>query len=79
MDRLPTLGFIHRPPFISFKDTDGKLLARPDQGLQALIAGWQRTLLTRPDTERVASPARMVTAAGDDTAQNGQFATVAKK
>lgn len=69
LDRLPTLGFIHRPTFVTMVDADGKLLTRRDQREQALQAGWQEALRSLPETERPAAPARLVAATGGDTQQ----------
>lgn len=69
LDRLPTLGFIHRPTFVKMIDTDGKPLTRRDQRERALQAGWQEALRSLPETERPAAPARLVAATGGNTQQ----------
>ncbi|WP_181373397.1 type VI lipase adapter Tla3 domain-containing protein, partial [Massilia glaciei] len=43
-DRLPTLGFIHRPTFVKFTDEHGKPLTRRDERNKAMQAGWQAAL-----------------------------------
>ena len=69
LDRLPTLGFLHRPTFVKMVDEHGKPLTRRDQRERALQAGWQEALRTLPETERAAAPARLVAATGGDTQQ----------
>ncbi|WP_176461076.1 DUF2875 family protein [Janthinobacterium sp. PC23-8] len=69
LDRLPTLGFIHRPIFVKMVDEHGKPLTRRDQRERALQAGWQEALRTLPETQRAAAPARLVAATGGDTQQ----------
>ncbi|GJI92306.1 type VI lipase adapter Tla3 domain-containing protein [Duganella hordei] len=68
-DRLPTLGFIHRPTFVKFTDEHGKPLTRRDERDKVLQAGWQAALLTLPETERAKAPALIVAATGDDANQ----------
>ncbi|OBV38637.1 type VI lipase adapter Tla3 domain-containing protein [Janthinobacterium psychrotolerans] len=69
LDRLPTLGFIHRPTFVKMVDEHGKPLMRRDQRERALQAGWQEALRTLPEAERPSAPARLVAATGGDTQQ----------
>ena len=69
LDRLPTLGFIHRPTFVKMVDEQGKPLTRRDQRERALQAGWQDALRSLPETERPAAPARLVAATGGDQQQ----------
>ncbi|CDG82448.1 type VI lipase adapter Tla3 domain-containing protein [Janthinobacterium agaricidamnosum] len=68
-DRLPTLGFIHRPTFVKFTDEHGKPITRRDERGKVLQAGWQAALLTLPEAERARAPALVVAATGDDTNQ----------
>lgn len=68
-DRLPTLGFIHRPTFVPFIDEQGKPLTRRDERERALQAGWQAALQTLPEAQRAAAPARIVAATGGNTDQ----------
>lgn len=68
-DRLPTLGYIHRPVFIKFEDEHGKPVTRRDQRQKILDAGWQQALQTLPEAERAKGPARIVGAFGDDPEQ----------
>jgi hypothetical protein len=68
-DRLPTLGFIHRPTFVRFIDEHGKSLTRRDEREKALQAGWQAALQTLPEAQRSGAPARIVAATGDNTDQ----------
>lgn len=68
-DRLPTLGFIHRPTFVRFIDENGKPLTRRDEREKALQAGWQAALQTLPEAHRAGAPARIVAATGGNTDQ----------
>jgi hypothetical protein len=61
-DRLPSLGFIHRPVFVKFEDEDGKPVTRRDARQKLLEAGWQQALQTLSDAERAKGPARIVAA-----------------
>lgn len=69
LDRLPTLGFIHRPTFVRFSDEHGAPLTRRDQREHALQAGWQQALGKLPEALRPAAPARLITATGNNTQQ----------
>jgi len=66
-DALPTLGYLHRPTYIKLTDQDGKPLQRRDERTKALIQGWQQALLTLPEAQRKAAPARIVASTGGDT------------
>jgi hypothetical protein len=68
-DRLPTLGFIHRPTFVRLVDEQGKPLMRRDAREKALQAGWQTALQTLPEAQRPHAPARVVVATGGNTDQ----------
>ena len=68
-DRLPTLGFIHRPVYVPLVDEEGRPLARREARAAALAAGWQQALQTLPEAERRAAPARVVAATGGSVAQ----------
>ncbi|MET3134793.1 hypothetical protein AAKU55_005095 [Oxalobacteraceae bacterium GrIS 1.11] len=68
-DKLPTLGFIHRPTFVKFTDEHGKPLTRRDEREKVLQAGWQEALRTLSEAERLKAPARIVMATGGDTDQ----------
>lgn len=68
-DRLPTLGFIHRPTFFRLADEHGKPLTRRDAREKALQAGWQTALQTLPEAQRPHAPARVVIATGGNTDQ----------
>jgi hypothetical protein len=68
-DKLPTLGFIHRPTFVKFTDENGKALTRRDQRERVLQAAWKDALLTLPETERPKSPARIIAATGGQADQ----------
>jgi hypothetical protein len=66
-DKLPTLGFIHRPTFVKLTDEHGKPLTRAADRQKALQAGWQAALQTLPEAERSKAPARIVAATGGST------------
>ncbi|RJG11195.1 type VI lipase adapter Tla3 domain-containing protein [Massilia cavernae] len=68
-DRLPTLGFIHRPTFVHFVDEHGKPLTRRDERQKALQAGWQAALQTLPEAQRADAPARVIAATGGNSDQ----------
>jgi hypothetical protein len=68
-DRLPTLGFIHRPTFVRLVDEESKPLSRRDAREKALQAGWQAALQTLPEAQRPHAPARVVVATGGNTNQ----------
>jgi hypothetical protein len=68
-DRLPTLGFIHRPVFVKMTDEHGKPLGRRDTREAALLAGWQEALKTLPEAERAKGPARIVAATNNQKDQ----------
>jgi len=68
-DRLPTLGYLHRPTFVRFTDAQGKPLTRRDDRQKALQAGWQAALQTLPEAERAKAPVRIVAATGGNTDQ----------
>lgn len=68
-DRLPTLGFIHRPTFVKLTDAQGQPLTRRDAREKALQAGWQTALQTLPEAQCPYAPARVVVATGDGTDQ----------
>lgn len=68
-DKLPTFGFIHRPTFVKFVDSDGKPVTHRDERQKILAAGWQEALLSLPEAERTKGPARIIAAFGDKTEQ----------
>ena len=68
-DRMPTLGFLHRPVFVKFEDAQGRPVKRRDQRQKLLEAGWQEALQTLPEAERKAGPARIIAAFADNTEQ----------
>lgn len=68
-DRLPSLGFVHRPVFIEFKDEHGQPVTRRDTRLQLLEAGWQQALLTLPEALRAKGPARVIAAFDEQVEQ----------
>lgn len=65
-DRLPTLGYIHRPTYVRFTDETGKPVTRRDERLKLMQAGWQSALQTLPEQRRSAAPSRIIAATADD-------------
>lgn len=59
-DRMPSLGFIHRPVFVKFEDEHGQPVKRRDARQKLLEAGWQQALQTLPDAVRAQGPARII-------------------
>lgn len=72
-DRLPTLGFIHRPVFVRYEDEQGRPVERRDARRKLLEAGWQQALQTLPEAERAKGPARIVGAYGKQVEQQVAF------
>lgn len=68
-DRLPSLGFVHRPVFVKFEDEQGQPVERRDARQKILEAGWQQALQTLPDATRSAGPARIIAAFDKNTEQ----------
>ncbi len=64
-DRLPTLGYLHRPTNIKLTDADGKPLTRQSDRTAALIKGWQDALLTLPEAQRKGALKRLISSTGD--------------
>jgi hypothetical protein len=64
-DRMPSLGFLHRPIFVKFEDEHGKPITQRDERQKLLAAGWQHALETLPDPERQHGPARIIAAYGN--------------
>lgn len=68
-DRLPTLGYLHRPVFVRFTDEHGKPVTRRAERQKLLQAGWQSALQNLPEARRKDAPARVIAAAGGKAAQ----------
>lgn len=68
-DRLPSLGFVHRPVFVKFEDEQGLPVTRRDARKKLLEAGWQQALLTLPEARRTNGPARIIAAFDNNTEQ----------
>lgn len=66
-DRLPTLGYLHRPTFVRFTDEQGKRVTRRADRQKLLQAGWQAALQTLSEARRGAAPARVLAATGGNT------------
>ncbi len=65
-DRLPTLGYLHRPTYIKLTDADDKPLTRQSERTAALIQGWQDALLTLPEAQRTGALKRVISSTGDN-------------
>ena len=63
-DRLPTLGYVHRPHYIPLTDADGKPLARRSERIAALVKGWNQALAAFPDAQRPAALKRLISSTG---------------
>jgi hypothetical protein len=68
-DRLPTLGYLHRPVFVKFTDEHGKPVTRRAERQKLLQAGWQAALQNLPETRRTDVPARVIAATNGKAAQ----------
>ncbi len=63
-DRLPTLGYVHRPHYIPLTDADGKPLARRSERVAALVKGWNQALEAFPEAQRPAALKRVISSTG---------------
>ena len=68
-DRLPTLGYLHRPTFVRFTDEHGKPVTRRAERQKMLQAGWQAALGSLSEARRKDAPARVIAATGGKAAQ----------
>jgi Protein of unknown function (DUF2875) len=68
-DKLPSLGYLHRPVFVPMLDKDGKPLTRRAERAKALAEGWQQALATLPEAERKQAPGRVITSGGGNVDQ----------
>jgi hypothetical protein len=68
-DRLPTLGFIHRPVFVKTTDDKGRPLPPGKQRNEALQQGWAKALAAAGEQSKIPAPQRIITATGGDTNQ----------
>ncbi|MCA1857836.1 DUF2875 family protein [Massilia oculi] len=66
-DRLPTLGYLHRPTFVRLTDEQGRPVTRRADREKLLLAGWQAALQTLPEARRASAPARVIAATGGNT------------
>lgn len=72
-DRLPSLGFIHRPVFVKYEDEHGQPVKRRDARQKILEKGWQQALQTLPASERAKGPVRIIGAFGGNVEQQLAF------
>ena len=63
-DRLPTLGYVHRPHYIPLTDADGKPLTRRSERIAALVKGWNQALAAFPEAQRPAALKRVISSTG---------------
>ncbi|MCK6389025.1 MAG: DUF2875 family protein, partial [Zoogloea sp.] len=63
-DRLPTLGYLHRPHYIPLTDADGKPLTRRSERVAALVEGWNQALESLPEAERKTALKRVISSTG---------------
>lgn len=68
-DRMPTLGFVHRPVFVNMSDEHGKPLSQRELRERALVGGWNEALRTLPEAQRAKGPARIIAATGGQKEQ----------
>lgn len=68
-DRLPTLGYIHRPVFVKTIDEKGQPLAPGKQRDEALQHGWMKALAAAGEKSAPPVPQRIITATGENTSQ----------
>jgi len=76
IDKLPTLGYLHRPVFVKTVDEHGEPLSRRDARAAALAAGWQQALQTLPEADRKSAPTRVAVSTGGNTDQTVALTTV---
>lgn len=74
-DDLPSLGYLHRPVFVPFRDADGHPVTRREQRQHLLMEGWRQALHTLSDQERAQGPARVI--AGTDNHKHQLLALTA--
>lgn len=69
-DGLPSLGYLHRPTFVTFADAAGQPVTGRERRQQILEAGLQQALQTLPEAERARGPARIIAAMGNNAEQS---------
>lgn len=68
-DRLPSLGFIHRPVFVPMIDAQGKPIKKPEERQALLHKGWQQALAALPSAQRSPGPTRIIASTGGKVRQ----------
>lgn len=68
-DRLPTLGYLHRPVFVKMQDTEGAALSKDSARVKALDSGWKEVMSTQSNEEQSQQPARIIVSTGNDKKQ----------
>jgi hypothetical protein len=66
-DRLPTLGYIHRPVFVEWKDREGHVITGEEQRSIILKEGLDRAISESTKAPVPQYPKRLVIATGDHT------------
>lgn len=72
-DRLPTLGFLHRPVFVKMTDAQGRLLTDVQERELALQNGWHSASEMLPIESRSISPSRVIVATGGNASHLVEF------
>ncbi|SFU40617.1 Protein of unknown function [Pseudoduganella namucuonensis] len=72
-DRLPTLGYLHRPVFVKMINDRGEPLTRRADREAALQKGWQQAALAVPKEARNTLPSRVIVGADNNTDQLVMF------
>jgi hypothetical protein len=78
-DKLPTLGFLHRPVFVKMVDDKGNVLKHAVDREAKLLQAWKEALTTLPAAQRAAGPARVIVATAGKTSQLLDFHTLLRK
>lgn len=68
-DRLPSLGFVHRPVFVPLLDDQGKPVKKPEERQALLYKGWQQALAALSESKRTPGPTRIVASTGGKVRQ----------
>jgi hypothetical protein len=72
-DRLPTLGYLHRPVFVKMQDSEGAALSKDSARVKALGSGWKEIMSTQSNEEQSQQPARIIISTGNDKKQLVNF------
>lgn len=78
-DRLPTLGFLHRPVYVKMTDDNGNLLKTKADREAKLWQAWNDAVSTLPAAQRPTGPERVILATGGKTSQLLDFHSLLRK